>query len=358
ASYHSLNPGPHDLETTAMSLTFAQPVAFWLLIAPLLLLGLRWRAHRKRQALLDGFVGSRLQSTLVRNANPVFKRIQFVLFLLSLIALITALARPQYGFIETEVSREGLDIVVALDTSRSMLADDIRPNRLTRAKFAIQDLLDSLQGDRIGLVAFAGDAFLQCPMTIDYGAFQRILESVNTGVIPTGGTNLSRAMEIANQAFNKSEGEDRALILVTDGEELDEDGVAMARTMGDGGVRVFTVGMGTPQGSRIPVRENGRMGFVRDQAGQRVISKLDESRLREVSEAAGGFYRRFENAGTIETLIQDGLDSMAKSTVDVKAAKRPIERFQWALGLGLIMVLVKILVSYFEKRRSYGPQKA
>src|SRR5207249_9948572 len=183
--------------------------------------------------------------------------------------------------------------LIAVDTSRSMLSNDVQPNRLDRVKLAVQDLINELQGDRVGLIAFAGRAFLQAPLTIDYDAVVEAINDIDTKTIPEGGTNISSAITLATQSFGKSATGNRALIIFTDGEESETSGdpvaVKMAKEAADAGVRIFTVGVGTPQGSLIPITgDEGETSFVKDSAGQVVKSKLDDKRLREIAQATGG----------------------------------------------------------------------
>ena len=240
---------------------------------------------------------------------------------------------------------------MAVDTSRSMLSNDVQPNQLERVKLAIQDLIDELQGDRVGLIAFAGRAFLQAPLTIDYDAVTEAVSDLDTKTIPEGGTNISSAITLATQSFGKSAMGNRALIIFTDGEELSGDAVKTAKAAADAGVRIFTVGVGTPQGSLIPVSgDNGETSFVKDSAGQVVKSKLDDKRLREVAEATGGFYLHLENGPrTMQQVQSEGLAKMQAAEMDVRLSRRPIERYEWPLGAALIALALSILIP--ERKR-------
>src|SRR5438309_8379284 len=193
-----------------------------------------------------------------------------------------------------------------------MLSNDVQPNRLDRVKLAIQDLIDELQGDRVGLIAFAGRAFLQAPLTIDYDAAIESVNDLDTKTIPEGGTNISAAITLATQSFGKSAVGNRALIIFTDGEELSGDAAKTAKAAADAGVKIFTIGVGTPQGSLIPINsEDGGTAFVKDSAGQVVKSKLDEKRLREIAQATGGFYLHLEDGPrTMAQLYSQGLANM------------------------------------------------
>jgi Ca-activated chloride channel family protein len=234
-----------------------------------------------------------------------------------------------------------------------MLSNDVQPNRLERVKLAIQDLIDELQGDRVGLIAFAGRAFLQAPLTIDYDAVIEALNDLDTKTIPEGGTNISSAITLATQSFGKSAMGNRALIIFTDGEELSGDAVKSAKAAADAGVRIFTVGVGTPQGSLIPITgDNGETSFVKDINGQVVKSKLDDKRLREVAEATGGFYLHLENLPrTMQQVQTEGLAKMQAAEMDVRLSRRPIERYEWPLGAALIALALSILIPERKRMR-------
>ena len=271
--------------------------------------------------------------------------------MLGLALAIVALAQPRWGYVYEDVKRKGLDLLFAVDTSRSMLSNDVQPNRLERVKLAAQDLVDQLQGDRVGLIAFAGRAFLQAPLTIDYEAAVESINDLDTKTIPEGGTNISESINLATQTFGKSAAGNRALIIFTDGEELSGDAVKVAKTAAEGGVKIFTVGVGTPQGSLIPITgEDGGTAFVKDSSGQVVKSKLDENRLKEIAEATGGFYLHLgDGPQTMAQLYQQGLAKMKAAEIDARLSRRPIERYEWPLSAALIALTISILIG--ERKR-------
>src|SRR5205807_1022788 len=234
---------------------------------------------------------------------------------------------------------------------RSMLSNDVQPTRLDRVKLAIQDLISQLQGDRVGLIAFAGRPFLQAPLTIDYDAVVEAVNDLDTKTIPEGGTNISSAITLATQSFGKSAMGNRALVIFTDGEELSGDAVKTAKEAADAGVRIFTVGVGTPQGSLIPVTgDDGQTAFVKDSAGQVVKSKLDDKRLREIAQATGGFYIHLESGlRTMQQVQSDGLAKMQAAEMDVRLSRRPIEHYEWPLAAALIVLALSILIP--ERKR-------
>src|SRR5436309_3606228 len=277
-------------------MNFGAPNWLWTLaILPLLVL-LYAQAERRSAINLRELVSPRFLPQLAGNVDRVRRAIRFAFVLLALALAIGALAKPRWGYTYEDVKRRGLDLLFAIDTSRSMLSNDVSPNRLERVKLAAQDLINELQGDRAGLIAFAGRAFLQAPLTIDYDAAVESINDLDTKTIPEGGTNISEAIALATQTFGKGATGNRALIIFTDGEELNGDAVKEAKAAADAGVRIFTVGIGTAQGSLIPITgDDGQTAFVKDSSGQVVKSKLDDKRLREIAEVAGGFYLHLEN---------------------------------------------------------------
>ena len=332
-------------------MTFGAPEWLWGLLLIPLLIALFVRSEHRGLKRLQQFVSARLLPQLAGTVNRRRRIIRFGLLLLGLALAIVSLAQPRWGYTFEDVKRKGLDLLVAVDTSRSMLSNDVQPNRLERVKLAIQDLIDELQGDRVGLIAFAGRAFLQAPLTIDYDAVTEAVNDLDTKTIPEGGTNISSAITLATQSFGKSAMGNRALIIFTDGEELSGDAVKTAKAAADAGVRIFTVGVGTPQGSLIPVTgDNGETSFVKDSAGQVVKSKLDDKRLREVAEATGGFYLHLENGPrTMQQVQSEGLAKMQAAEMDVRLSRRPIERYEWPLGGALIALALSILIP--ERKR-------
>ncbi|MEY2498304.1 MAG: Ca-activated chloride channel [Verrucomicrobiota bacterium] len=332
-------------------MTFGAPAWFWGLLAIPLLVLLFAGAERRAAQRLREFVSEKLLPTLARTVDRRRRAIRFALVLLGLILALAALAKPRCGYTYQDVKRKGLDLVFAVDTSRSMLSNDVQPNRLQRVKLAAQDLINELQGDRVGLIAFAGRAFLQAPLTIDYEAAVDAINDLDTNTIPEGGTNISAAIDLAVQTYGKSAIGNRALIIFTDGEELSGDAAKTAKAAADAGVRIFTVGVGTPEGSLIPiVGEGGGNSFVKDSNGQVVKSKLDEKRLKEIAESTGGFYLHLEDGPrTMKQLFADGLAKMQSGEIDDRMSRKPIERYQWPLGAALLVFAAAFLLR--ERKR-------
>src|SRR5258707_4846195 len=335
-------------------MTFGVPQWLWGLFLIPLLIALFIRSERRGLKRLQEFVSARLLPQLAGTVNRPRRILRFALQLLGLSLAVVSLARPRWGYSFKDVRLKGLDLLVAVDTSRSMLSNDVQPNRLERFKLAIQDLIDELQGDRVGLIAFAGRAFLQAPLTIDYDAVIEAVNDLDTKTIPEGGTNISSAITLAAQSFGKSAMGNRALIIFTDGEDLTGEAVKTAKVAADAGVRIFTIGVGTPQGSLIPVTgDDGQTSFVKDSSGQVVKSKLDDKRLREVAEATGGFYLHLENGPrTMQQVQSEGLAKMQAAEMDVRLSRRPIERYEWPLRGALIALALSILIPERKRIRS------
>ena len=338
-------------------MSFGEPLWFWALaLLPVLVL-LFFRNDRQRGRQLRQIVAARLEQRLVGGVSATRRRLRFAVFLLGFTAVVIALAQPRVGYTWQETKRTGRDVLIAIDTSRSMLATDLAPNRLTRAKLAAQDLIRQLEGDRVGLIAFAGTAFLQAPLTIDYAAVVGALNELDSEIIPRGGTNIAAAINTALEAFGKGESDHRALIIFTDGEELDADGVKAAEKQ-DRVMRIFTIGLGSADGSLIPIAtDSGGTEFLKDPKGQYVKSRLDEDRLRKIAESTGGFYVAFQNGRSeIEAIARDGLGKMSEHNIDARLSRQPIERYQWPLSAGTLLLTLAMLIS--DRRKAVQPRRS
>ncbi len=335
----------------------------WLtaLIVPLLGLFFWW-SWRRRARLLTQFIHSKLagQLTLGLSQNRRLAKLGILLLVTTLLML--ALARPKLGHDWQETEIRSLDILVGVDTSRSMLATDQSPNRIERAKLAVLDLMHLAKRDRLGLIAFSGTAFLQCPLTIDRNAFVQSVNSLSTGIIPQGGTALGEAVNEAIRTFEKEEDNHKVLVLMTDGEDHEE-GIAAAIQKAKGiGMKVFTIGLGSPEGELIQIRnpQTGKLDFLKDDAGNVVKSRLNESLLRQLSTDTGAFYLPMQGADTIERLYASGLAELTPGRVENQRTKRFIERFQWPLGLAILLLLIEILLPEIRRtgRKRNGPTAA
>lgn len=342
-----------------MLMKFAEPI--WLIGGLAVIAVLLWLYHRfdvRQRAALAEFASSHLLAKLTASFSPARRRVKRVLFATALVFVFVALARPQWGYHWEEQKQRGIDILFAIDTSKSMLTQDVNPDRLTRAKLAITDLVRKLDGDRVGLIAFAGDAFLQAPLTLDEDAFQETLDAIDTSTIPRGGTDISSAIQEARVALGPETKNRKILILVTDGEDLEAKGIDAARDAAKDGLVIYTVGVGTPSGGLIPVPgSNGGTDFVKDASGQFVKSHLDESTLKQIAEVTGGLYEPLGQQGQgLETLYNQALATLPKQDLSSRSQRVYEERFQWPLGLGLALLLASMMIGTRKRERQNAPR--
>jgi Ca-activated chloride channel family protein len=347
----------HPFLLTALDdrLTFGSPEWFWAL---LILAPVSWfffDASRRREALLARILAPRLQQSLAGQVSQFKRNLRIVALLLAIACVILALAKPRYGSIDQEIKSRGRDVIIAIDTSRSMLSTDTAPTRLGRAKLISQDLLNLLRGDRVGLIAFAGTSFLQAPLTLDKGAVLTSIDDLDTNTIPKGGTDIASAIRLAIAAFGKGETMSRALVLMTDGEELDESAVEAAKEAEAAGIRIFTIGFGSAAGSLIPIKtEEGRNDFVRDENGRPVNSKLDATRLTEIAKETGGFYLPYgQDAASI--IYEKGIVPMDQQETGVLSAHKPIERYGWPVGCALFLLSLWSLLGEGRRQKALSP---
>jgi Ca-activated chloride channel family protein len=270
--------------------------------------------------------------------------------------LIIALAGPRFGSHLVKMEREGIDIVIALDTSLSMLAEDMKPNRLERAKQEIIDLINGLQGDRVGLVVFAGNAFALCPLTVDYDAALMFVRSVDIDAVPEPGTAVGKAIEKSVALFESSERRDRAIILVTDGESHEGDPVGQARIAGDKNVKIYAIGIGNPSGELIPMRGTGGgiEGYKKDNRGETVLTRLDESTLQKVASASKGQYLPATRQGLELKVLYNEISGMDKTKIEGEFVERAKDRFPVFLGLAFGFLLLDVLIIARGRKMSTG----
>jgi Ca-activated chloride channel family protein len=273
-------------------------------------------------------------------------RLKFFLFCLSIIFIIIGLANPQIGSKMEEVKREGVDLMIAIDLSNSMLAEDLQPNRLMRAKQSISRLIDRLDGDRIGLVVFAGDAYVQLPITTDYSAAKLFLSTINTNIVPTQGTAIGKAIELSINSFDVSNDQNKAIIIITDGENHEDDAIQKAKEAEDMGIFVHTIGMGSAEGGPIPIKN--RYGTItsyqKDKSGNTVITKLNEEMLKEIAANGGGSYIRANSTQSgLDALFKE-INKMEKKEIGSKVFTDYKDRFQWFLGIALLLLIIESLL--------------
>jgi len=337
---------------------FEHPQILWLLLViPPVLALFFWWALRVRQKLLAQFVQARLLSQLTVGISPARRKIRFAFLMLAAALLIVALARPQYGFDLQEVEQRGLDIVVAVDTSKSMLTADIAPNRLERAKLAALSLMQDARSDRLGLVAFADDAFLECPLTADNTAFQQSAQALNVNSIPEGGTDLAAAINTALTTFKEAD-HYKTLVLLTDGEDNINETAALeaAQNAAKAGLKIFTVGIGTAAGDLIRVTDaNGNSDYVRDEQGNVVKSHLNEALLQQIAATTKGFYLPLRGADTMDVLYDRGLAPLPKTEGKERLIKQYHEQFQWPLAVAIVLLLAEIFLPERKQSKVHPP---
>ncbi len=324
---------------------------WFLLLPPPALVLFFWWALRSRQKLLTRFIEARLLTSLTVGISTTRKKWQFFLVILAIELLIIAMAGPQHGYDLQEVEQRGLDIVMAVDTSKSMLATDIAPSRLERAKLAVLDLMQKAAGDRWGLVAFAGDGFLECPLTTDNTMFEQSTRELSVNSIPRGGSALAAAIDTALAAF-KEQDHYKALVLFTDGEDNDEGALQAAQAAAKAGLKIFTVGIGSAEGTLVQVTDaNGNTDYIRDEKGQVLKSKLNEALLQQIATVTGGFYLPLRGANTIDTLYDRGLASMPKSEGKLQTLRQYHEKFWWVLVPAILLLLLEIFLPERTRER-------
>lgn len=313
---------------------------FW--VVPMMLLVCLWGVH-KRKSILRGYATPKGLSAISPHISGSKRWLKMILLLVAMLLMVVSLAGPQYGYSWKEIERRGVDLIVVLDCSRSMLAEDIKPNRLERAKREVFDLLGMIQGDRVGLVALAGTAFLQCPLTLDYEGFYLFLNALNPDFLPVGGTDLAGGVSTALSAFNKEDATDKAIILITDGETTGEDPLVASRRAAEAGIKLFCIGVGAGSGVPIPA---GGGGFVKDRSGNIVLSKLDESTLKEMAAVTTGAYVR-SVAGDMDLDViyhRHIRGTMETSELGEQKAKVFENRYQWVLALSVFLLFLEFLV--------------
>jgi len=309
--------------------------------------------QRRRRARLGHFAGVVLQGRLVRAAGGERMVIRHLLFLLAVALLIVAAARPMWGARVNEVARRGVDVIIAMDTSLSMDAEDVKPSRLRKAKLEMSGLVDRLRGDRVGLVAFAGTAFVQCPLTLDHSAAKMFLEIMDTRLIPEPGTAIGRAISTSVEAFRSRERKYKTLVLLTDGEDHEGDPLAAARAAAEEGVVIHTVGIGSTAGEPIPMRdETGKIsGYKKDRGGEVVTSRLDEETLRAIAATTGGIHvRATQGEVELDTLVAE-ISGMEKRELQSRMHAGLEERFQYPLALSIALLIVWLAIPDLGRAR-------
>lgn len=322
---------------------FANINMLWLLLLiPLLTIAfILITQHKKRQ--LQQLGDTQLLLQLMPNASKVKPIIKFSLLLLALTLLIFAAARPQYGTKEQTIKRQGIEVMFALDISNSMLAEDVAPNRLERAKQMLAKLIDKMQDDRVGLIVFAGESFIQLPITADYVSAKMFLQNIQPDLIKTQGTAIGSAIRTSMQAFGPNQTEaSRVIILITDGENHEDDAMQAAKEAKQNGIQILVIGIGKPEGAPIPIP--GTNNFLKDRQNNVVVSKLNEEMCRQIAQAGDGLYVRCDNTNTASKTIQKEIDTLAKTDIETKIFTDYNEQYQSFVLLALIIIAIEFFI--------------
>lgn len=272
--------------------------------------------------------------------------LKFIFFTVAFASLVIGAANPQIGTKVEEGKKSGADLMILLDVSNSMLAGDLSPNRLENAKRAIAQLIDNLHNDRIGIIIFAGEAYVQLPITTDYSAAKLFLNNISTDIVPTQGTAIGAAIDMGMKSFDFVNGTSKAMVLMTDGENFEDDAIAAAKRATDKNVAIHVIGLGSVEGAPVPIYQNGNpTGFRKDENGQTVITKLNEQMCKEISEAGNGVYVRASNANSGLGIVMNQIGKMEQKTFDSKVFKNYEDRFQFFLGFALILLVIEFFIS-------------
>ncbi|MFH2003913.1 MAG: VWA domain-containing protein [Bacteroidota bacterium] len=305
-----------------------------------------WWAMKSKQKSLKTFGNIALIRLLIPDAPKYKHSVKFILLAAAFIFTVLGLANLQVGSKLEEIKREGVDIMIAVDVSNSMKAEDIKPNRLESAKQAISRLIDKLKNDRIGLIVFAGDAYLQLPLTPDYSAAKLFLNSIDTDIVPIQGTAIGSAIRLAMKSFPREEKKYKVLVVITDGENHEDDAISEAKNAVEDGVIVHTIGMGSSQGSPIPVYQNNvQTGYRKDRGGNVVMTKLDEQALQQIAASGNGKFIRSTNRQDELEIVLREIEAMEKKEYEAKIFTDYEDRFQYFLGIALFLLLIEFFIS-------------
>ena len=323
---------------------------YLLVLIPLLIIGIIMYSKWQKNSILK-FGDINLLNQLMQSHSILRKKIKNILFVLAITFLIVGLSNPQVGTKMEEVKREGVDLMIAIDLSYSMMAQDIKPNRLERAKQAISRLIDKLEGDRIGLVVFAGEAYVQLPITTDYSAAKLFLSTVNTSIIPTQGTKIGNAIDLCSKSFDKENAQSKAIIIITDGETHDEEAIESAKKAKEEGIYIHTLGMGLTKGGPIPIynKYGSTSEFRKDREGNVIITKLNESMLEEIALAGEGTYIRANNSKSGLSSLFEEINKMEKKEIGTMIFTNYKDRFQIFIGISLVLLILNL---FFLERKN------
>jgi Ca-activated chloride channel homolog len=327
-------------------LRFANSEYLWALAAiPVFIVLFIWISRWKKKAIAS--LGDK-SVVLLMMPQVSFSRpwLKFILFLVAFLFLVVGIADPQIGSKMEEEKRKGADLMILLDVSNSMLAQDMAPSRIENAKQALAQLLDNLHSDRIGIIVFAGEAYVQLPMTTDYSAAKLFLNTINTSMVPTQGTAIGAAIDLGMRSFDFKDGTGKAMIIITDGENHEDDAVQAAKNAAENNVMVNVIGVGSENGAPVPLMQDGKqVGFHTDSAGHTVVSKMNETMCKEISAAGQGTYVRATNANSGLGIVMDQISKVQRKTYDSKTFKSFEDRFQFFIGFAFLLLLVEFFIS-------------
>ena len=330
---------------------FANPdFLYLLLLLPVVILLYFLNELRKRNALRR-LGDSNLVSGLVPEMSGIRPLIKFILQLVAVAAGIIMLSRPQFGSKIEDVKKQGVEVIIALDVSNSMLAEDIQPDRLTRAKQAISRLVDNLDNDKIGLIVFAGDAYIQIPITTDYISAKMFLSAINPNIVPKQGTAIGAAINLGIKSFSPGEGKSKAMIIITDGENHEDDPVKDAEEASKAGIVIHTIGIGSTEGVPIPMIINGKKDYLKDVNGNTVVTKLDEEILKKIALSTNGNYVRASNSNIGLDEIFSGIKKMKKQDLESTMYTEYNDQFQIFAAIALFLLLVDFFIMERKNRR-------
>lgn len=324
-------------------------IYFLILIPVLLAVFIIGRRIRKRS--MSRFGDPDIINQLMPFVSGTRPFVKHMFILSALVFIILGMARPQFGSKLEEIKREGIEIVIALDVSNSMLAEDIQPNRLEKAKQAISRLVEKLADDKIGLIVFAGDAYVQIPITNDYSSVKMFLSSINTTIVSKQGTAIGSAIDLGMNSFSPDNEVSKAFIIITDGEDHEDDAVSMAKEAAEKGIIIHAIGVGTPDGTPIPVYSGGQRSFRKDRKGNIVITKLNEKMLREITSAGKGSYIRATNSRLGLNMLFDQISTMEKQEMEIRKYSEYDEKFQYMIGLALVLLFLDFML--LERKNKY-----
>lgn len=321
---------------------FANPNALFLYILLLFVVGVYLYAGYRRKSALRKYGDPELLAALMPEVSSHRPQIKFWITFVAMCFMVLLVARPQFGSKVETVKRQGIETVIALDISNSMLAEDVAPNRLEKSKNIISRLVDSFEDDKVGLIVFAGDAFIQLPITSDFISAKMFLESINPSLITRQGTNIKAAIDMATRSFTPREGVGKAVIIITDGENHEGGAVEAAKAAAEKGMSVYVMGVGSPSGAPIPgSRAND---FRRDKEGNVIVTKLNEQMCQEIAAAGNGVYIRIDNTNNAQKLLQNEIDKLAKADIETSVYSEYDEQFQVMAWIALILLLIEMLV--------------